>query len=278
MKWIELLKKKNKIVSIILFIISFIVSYIMMELLNKNTHLFIEFKRLLLNLIIIILLNLFIFAITNKIRAAIIVSNSILLIIGVVNYFVVSFRGTPIVPWDFLTFTTATYLKNSYVFTFSLLRDLLLPIFLFILLIIIAIKTKYRFPLNKFNIIIRSAILVIILVFIICFYKTNFINAFALDTNLWEPAVEYSNNGFLASFVKQSKNLVNSPPVNYSVNQVKKIASEIISQTTAAESDSNIQAEISVDKPNIIVVQNESFADLSVLRQYRCIRRPYAVF
>ena len=260
--------KTNKIVSIVLFIISFIISYIMMELLNKNTNLFIEFRRLLFNFIIIILLNLFIFAITNKIRAAIIASNLILLIIGVVNYFVFSFRGTPIVPWDFLTFKLAADLTNSYVFTFSLLRDLLLPAFLFILLILTAIKTNYKFAFNKLNVIIRSAILIIVLVFIICFYNTNFMNAFGLETNLWEPAVEYHNNGFLASFVKQSKNLVNTAPANYSVDQVKKIAAEIISEETSVDSNTGTQNEVSSDKPNIIVIQNESFADLSVLRQY----------
>jgi len=251
---------KKKFIGIILFIFPFIISYVMMELLDRNTHFLLGFKRILFNFIVIIVLNLFIYSITNKIKPTLIISNSILLILGIINYFVLSFRGTPLVPWDFLSFGTAATIAGNY--TFNITYYLILPIFLFVLLIFILAKIHHKFELIKLNIASRSAILVFIFIFIVAFYRTDLINFFGLETNLWEPTNEYHSNGFLASFLKQSKNLVNPPPNNYSVDQVKKIANEFMSEET------NTVATVSMDKksPNIIVVQNESFADLSILR------------
>jgi len=237
-----------------------------MELLDNNTNLFVGFKRILFNFIIIIVLNLFIYAISNKIRVAIIVSASIFLIIGLVNYLVLTFRGTPLLPSDFLTYNVGADVIGNY--TIPITHYLLLSAFLFVLLIAIAVKIKCKFKWTKLTAAIHLIILALILTFVICLYKTNLINFFGLETNLWQPAVEYQHNGFLASFIKQSKNLVNPPPNNYSVDQVKKIASEIAIQTTAADNSTSIQNKDDSDKPNIIAIQDESFADLSLLRQY----------
>jgi hypothetical protein len=65
--------------------------------------------------------------------------------------------------------------------------------------------------------------MIIIITITIIFYRTDIINYFDFENNLWKPIDEYANNGFLASFIKQSKNLFNEKPENYSVENLKNI-------------------------------------------------------
>ena len=255
---IEFNNKTNICFTIISFILSILFSYIIIELLNQNNLFSLYIKRLVFNFIVIILLHLFLYAISNKINLAIILSNSIIFILGVVNYTVTCFRGTPLVPWDILSIKTAAYVASSYTFSFS--YYFLLAISLFALIISIGLKINFNAKNKKTNLIIRLISLVIIIVLIITFYKTDIINYFDFENNLWKPVDEYSNNGFLASFVKQSKNLFNSAPENYSSDNVKNVLCELEQEETVPV----FNYETDDENPNIIVIMSESYSDLSV--------------
>lgn len=252
-------KKINKYVSIISFIISILFSYIIIELLNQNILFSLYRKRLIFNFIVIIFLHFFIYAICGKLNLSIILSNLIIFILGVTNYTVTCFRGTPFVPWDVLSIKTAVYVAGSYTFSFN--HYILLATSLFSLIISIGLKVKYTVKKQWFNYIFRVVCLVIILITTIIFYKTNIINYFDFENNLWKPRDEYLNNGFLASFLKQSKNLFNSAPQDYSLDNLN----NIISGKTI--STFNPSYELDNNKPNIIVIMNESYCDLTVNRR-----------
>lgn len=249
------------------FIISILFSYIIIELLNQNTLFSIYRKRLLFNFIVIIFLHLFIYAISNKISLTIILSNSIIFILGIVNYAVTCFRGTPLVPWDVLSFKTATYVATTYTFQFS--YYLLLSVSLFVLIIAIALKASYRFKKQNINLTLRFISIVIVFAFTILFYKTDVIDYFDFENNLWKPKDEYANNGFLASFVKQSKNLFSDAPENYSSDTVESILLELEDRIYQDESVSVYNSDnTDEDTPNIIVIMSESYSDLSVNRRF----------
>lgn len=255
---IEFSNKCNKIITIISFIISNIFCYSIIELLNQNNLFSLYSKRLVFNFIVIILLHLFIYSISNKISLSIILSNLIIFILGTVNYTVTCFRGTPLVPWDILSIKTAAYVATSYSFTFN--YYFLLAALLFLLIISIGFKASYKIANKNLNIIFRFSNLLIIPILTITFYKTNIIDYFDFENNLWKPMDEYSNNGFLASFVKQSKNLFNDEPENYSLQSVQNILFKL---------ENNIyETRCSEQKPNIIVIMNESFSDLNINRQF----------
>lgn len=247
-------KKKSKIITFTLSFLSMIFSYIIIELFNQNNIFTLDVKRFLFNFIVIIFLYLFIYALSNSFKSTIILVNLFLLVLGVANYTVTCFRGTPLVPWDILSIKTAAYVADSYTFSFNYYFILACLISVFI--IVIGFKLKYKFNTGKINLLIRFACLAIVLAFTLAFYNTDFVNFFDLDNNLWEPAKEYSNNGFLASFVKQSKNLFNEAPENYSIENL---------ETIISEKDYSIQIEKNEDdSPNIVVIMSESFSDLSV--------------
>ena len=123
------------------------------------------------------------------------------------------------------------------------------------LIIALGLKANYKFNKEKLNLILRFSCIAVISVITIIFYKTDIINYFDFENNLWKPKDEYANNGFLASFVKQSKNLFNEEPENYSIENLENIMSE---------KDYTTQTEVTGNSPNIIVIMSESFSDLSV--------------
>ena len=252
---IDLGKKSNIAYSIFSLILSALFSYIIIELLNENMLFSIYPKRLIFNFIIIILLHLFIYAITNKTNLTIILSNLIIFILGIVNYAVTCFRGTPLVPWDILSFKTAVYVASSYTFTFTF--SSLLAILLFVFILSIGTKVKCVVKKSWFNIIFRIFSILLVITLILVFYKTDVINYFDFDNNLWKPRSEYLNNGFLASFLKQSKNLLNNEPENYSPSNIDNILLNLDTVPTF----NYLSME---EKPNIIVIMNESYSDLSV--------------
>jgi len=67
--------------------------------------------------------------------------------------------------------------------------------------------------------------------------------------------------------MKQSKNLINSEPENYSVDKVNEIIDNMAVETMQPEISENITEEESI-KPNIIVIMNESFSDLRVISDF----------
>ncbi len=254
---IEFKDKINSVFSIISFILSILFSYMIVELLNQNSLFALNLNRLMFNFIIIIFLHLFIYAISNKLNLTIILSNSIVLTIGITNYVVTCFRGTPLVPWDILSFKTAIHVAGTY--TFQINNYLLLAISLFLLILSIGTKVKYYYKNKKANTILRFIIILIILICTLFFYKSDIIDRFDFETNLWEPRTESINNGFLASFVKQTKNLFNEKPENYSISKIENILLE-----TNENSNNYINTNNELDNPNIIVIMSESFSDLTV--------------
>lgn len=263
---IDFKDRTDMIFTMLSFVLSIFVSYIIIELLNQNILFSLYTKRLIFNFIVIIFLHLFIYAISNKINLTIILSNSIIFILGLVNYIVTCFRGTPLVPWDILFIKTAAYVASSY--TFVLSHYLLLSIALFVFILSIALKAKYIFKNKKVNLSLRFLFLIFILIFTILFYKTDVIDYFDFENNLWRPTDEYQNNGFLASFVKQSKNLFNDKPDNYSPNNVENILIELEDKHYEDKTVSVYNTTTADDKPNLLVIMSESFSDLTVNRRF----------
>lgn len=253
---IECSPKTSNYITIFSFVLSIVFSYIIIELLNQATPFSLYLKRLIFNFIVIIFLHLLIYAIFNRFSTSILISNFIIFMLGAINYVVVCFRGTPFVPWDILSIKTAAHVAGTYSFSFN--YYFLLATTLLLLILSIGLKANYKFKNTKSNVILRVVILLTIISSILIFYNTDVINYFDFENNFWKPIDEYTNNGFLASFIKQSKNLFNSEPENYSIQHIENILSKLEykrNETTSPE-----------EYPNIIVIMNESYCDLSVNR------------
>ncbi|MBQ6992404.1 MAG: LTA synthase family protein [Clostridia bacterium] len=276
----EIFKKfyKSKYFSLLLWIIVMFLSFVMAELFNTNNLLSMKFLRILFNMIIIFIMNIFFFSIIGSIRVSAILSSTVTFILSIANYIVYCFRGTPLDPLDILSIETGFSVASTYKLTVN--AYFISAFVVYALIIFICCMIKYRPEKNKYTIISRISFAVISICFIFVCFNTSFMNIFDLSTHLWKPKTEYTKNGFLASFLKQSVYSTQEEPENYSLENLSKVAKkytkkakdentenkETIETSTNSTDENNI---VEQKKPNIIIIMNESFSDMSVHRKIK---------
>ena len=166
-------------------------------------------------------------------------------VFGIGEYIVFEFRGTALMPWDFLALSTAKSVSKSYTFIepdFFIYYIVSCVAFL-VLLFFLKIK-KYSKLLWK----ISDLVLIFIM---LVFFRNKIYDG--LGYNLWDTKGQLQEQGINSSLVSYSRYLNYKKPQGYS----KKKAKTILENCEKIEGGNN-RAE------NIIVIMNESFSDLRV--------------
>ncbi len=224
-----------------------------------NGKLIFEPKRMLLNFMFIYFIIGFFYSFIGKVKISLIITSIVTGIIGIINHFITAFRGTPLVPWDLFSLNVALTVLPTFKFTVT--KQAVLGFILFILTLIILIKVKLKsFKNSWIKKIYRVTACAGIIAFTICFYLTNLISWFELNEN-WDPKEEYHNNGLVASLFKQSRNLIIHEPEGYDLESLTNLAKTIEVPIIENSDDYEI--------PNVIAIMNESFAELSVVGDFK---------
>lgn len=176
------------------------------------------------------------------------------MIAGLANYFVVSFRSSPIVPWDIFSIGTATSITDNYSFTLNFRVVFVLLGFAYLMIL----GEKTRLQLEKLQVRLAAVcISVVLMAGYVCGIQVEAVeNAFGMDDILFTPNVLYRNNGWMAAFLSNLRYLDVEKPEGYSVKAAEEIGDSVEKEGTGV-------ADLS-DKPNIFVIMNEAFSDLSV--------------
>lgn len=235
-------------------------------LVESYTHLLSQMwdGPVILNLILYYLFFGVLLFITGRTGIAIMVGSLLLGAAGLANYFVLMFRSSPILPWDIFSVGVAATVADNFEYKLSVRACNV--ILLILLLWALCLKMRLKFRMSKFR---GAGIAVMCAVFLgFCGYvqTDTAIKTFDMDTTLFTPTVYYRNNGLALSFIVNLRYLKIDKPEGYSEEELAKIQQEIAS----GNSDGNVSTD-SVDltkKPNIIVIMNEAFSDLSVLGDY----------
>ena len=222
-----------------------------------------EKERMVLNFILIIIIIEFFYMLTGKLKLSLYISMILTFIIGIINHFVTAFRGTPLVPWDVFSVNVALTVLTTFKFTFT--KKAIFGILTFIIGLIILSQVKFKnYNYKKTKIVFRIVLLLIISNFLISFYFTNMIKKYDLNEN-WDPKEEYHNNGLIASLFKQSRNLIITKPDTYNFDSIYELAQNISVPIPEENLEESNEEKI---VPNIIVIMNESFSDLSVIGNF----------
>ena len=224
-----------------------------------NGKLIFEAPRMILNFIFIYFLIGFFYCFVGKMKISLYITMILVFIVGIINHFITAFRGTPLVPWDIFSLNVALTVLPT--FKFTLTKKAVYGIITFLIGIITLRKIEIDSFENKlFKKIYRLTVLAVTVIFTICFLTTNMITWFDLNEN-WDPKEEYHNNGLLARLFKQSRNLIIEEPEEYDIDSMKALASTI--EVPIVEHEENFEM------PHIIAIMNESFADLSVISDFK---------
>ena len=182
--------------------------------------------------------------IVNRLRIIMHIVNLCCLLFGTVCYYVMQFRGTPFVPWDLKVLSTAVTVAGTYKIRLeiSLVCAFLMSILNMLLVGYVRIHNKKS----------RYIWLVRYLILSLCI--TEIIRYELPLANLWDVGAVFQQNGSLTSYLSYIRYMNYQVPKGYS----KKKCAEVLSDMESIMSD-NIEAK------NVIIIMNESFADLRVI-------------
>lgn len=183
------------------------------------------------------------------------------MLFGLINHYVMKFRSTPFVPWDIYSVKTAASVAENYDFTPEVRVIVVTAIFLAI--IIGCCFWKYRIEL-KIAVQIVAVLLVFgaLLEFAYTLQQEEFQNRNYLYPFLFTPTYMTKVNGMAVTFTMDLAYLAVDKPGGYHKNEMKHFLQEH-NQKTDVENEKELS-----DLPNIIVVMDEAFSDLSVLGKF----------
>lgn len=204
-----------------------------------------------LNVLVYATLMALIFAITRSIRWAPIITVIITYLFTLACYVVQMFRGTPLIPSDFLAIGTAVNVVDQY--TFRLRYPIIIASILVIFFIIMVWKFSYKLTFKHKNIICPAAGGAFFLAVTIPFGMMNFDD---IDMDFFDQYHANNTHGIAVSFYINARRMSLSTPEGYDESEMTALLTE--NNTTAPAGD----------KPNILVVMNESLADLSVVGDF----------
>ena len=195
----------------------------------------------------------------------------LVLFAALANYFVLSFRGTVVVPSDLYSIRTATTVASQY--SYKLDYNIAVSIFLALCMI------GSIFAINRSGLIIREYkrtiwfnIATIFLIGCSLVISYQYVDCFDLchqELDGFFPNYNYTAMGCIPGFFGFLQKSKIEVPKDYSVEK----AEEILSGT---ENEGKATAE--KIKPTVIVIMNESFSDLRALGPLKCVEKDIAFF
>ena len=210
------------------------------------------------NYIVALVFYFIVFALTGSFRVTYLFVTTILFGFATAHCYIMEFRGTPFLPMDFLSITTAAGVANTYNFTPN--YQLTIGALLFVLIIAIGVRTKTpKFKIIT-KVIARSFTATFCAVLLLLFYGTSVFADLGVRPDFWNQARGYRNYGFVFNFFCNTKYLYMSEPSNYNPENIKDYVSGVVEKDETPP-----QIDNSYKKPNIICIMNESLSDLSVL-------------
>lgn len=215
------------------------------------------------NYVVTLLFYFLFFAVSGSLRVSVIVVNSILFGLALAHCYIMVFRGTPFVPMDFLSVSTAVGVANTYDYSFT--YTMIIGILLYIFIIVVGIKLSAP----KFHMIVkiisRCFTGSFFAVVMIIFYFTSIFANLGVKPDFWNQTRGYRNYGFTLNFFCNTKYLYMSKPSDYNAYSVGDVVYNTIKDDQA---NSNINPNVSEKTPNIICIMNESLSDLKVLGDF----------
>lgn len=219
----------------------------------------------LLNILFFELSALFLFFVFGRIKWALRFQSVFFMIIGLADYYVLSFRSAPIMPWDIYSAGTALSVADN--FEYSLEKNTVFVLIGFIALIALASMAR----LNVKNITgqaVRTAAVRLVGILASAGFLAAYTHYVQLDSTvlrfgmydkLFTPTVMSRRDGSAVAFLMELKYISIDTPDGYSADKAREILEPYAQNTDA----------LSVKRrPNIIVVMNEAFSDLSVLGSF----------
>ena len=203
--------------------------------------------------------------------AAAAVPSAIFFVIGIAEYFVITFKSQPIQPGDLTAIATAAAVGGGYIF--SITSYCLYGIVALALAMITSAYAAVLKPDRAHR--TRKMLLTNLLIGILCLggvighmVVIDYYNMLYIQVYTWRPLESYYRQGFLPSFISSAQTIQPRMPEGYTKDEATALIDEYSADYDLGEgmSDERKAAteQFEEEQPSVIVVMNETFSDLSM--------------
>ena len=286
----KIYKKYEIIFNVIFFSIFPIAAFYLMEYYEHNPFEEVRFMAGFFNIILFELIAWILYFVTGRAKWALRAVFTVAMVFGLINHYVMLFRSTPFVPWDIFSIGTATSVASNYDFapTAGVVVVTVIFITLIVLMHFVDFRIKWKF---RFRLIPTVLLILALCLFVNALQDEDFQTDNYLYPFLFTPAYMTKVNGMAVTFAMDLKFVAVDKPDGYSRQKAKELldsytgADDNSDEAAASDNSTTIDEEADIDNannnaanntaitdksnyPNIIVVMDEAFSDLSVLGDF----------
>ncbi|MBE6707933.1 MAG: LTA synthase family protein [Ruminococcaceae bacterium] len=194
---------------------------------------------------------------TGSMKVSIVTTAGIPMIFGLVNYYTLEFRGSPLFPWDIASAGVAADVVDNYTIIISWHVCFLICAFLFIIMLGFICTPRIKISLWWLRAPI-SVFAAVALVMTGSFVQVNGIKELKMYPYLFSPKQVFKKNGAAVTYAYTLQFTGVQKPDGYSPEKLDSLLSEHDGETLTEDSK----------RPNVIVIMNEAFSDLKTMVDY----------
>lgn len=256
----DLRNQPGKWLSRLVFLLGPWVALWMVEILNQN-DVFSDLQawQVLMNLVWYYILFFVCRLALGRLRRAAGLAICLCFVVGLVNHYVLRFRGRILFPADVASWKTAANVADAFDFSIDSYMEqaaVLLVAYLFLVWMCCPQKKRARLPLP-----VGVVAWVFCIGYSFAFFFTGMLPALGIYTQQWVTQA----NGFLLNFTVALRYSSVDKPKDYSHDKVL----ELMEEYPGVEGDSSV-----TQPTNVIVVMNESFSDLTIFDKLEVSQDP----
>ncbi len=260
---VNLTDKMNRILSWIWFALAPFAVYFSLLYMDATRFKikFFELNKyaLVLTFVFLFLVQGFLFCLTGSIRFSVIIYAILIAAIGIINCFVVSFRGRAISAADLFSISSAVSVASEY--TYTLTWYMFMEIVLTFAICLISLKLRGGRMIPPAG---RALVLALVAVVAGGYYylcgETSFLEDHDIRSKGYTHQLRYKQYDMIFTTLTTCFYLVVDKPDGYSLEAVDEIAADYVNE--AKDEDAAVSSDgDDYNTPNIIVIMNESWAD-----------------
>ena len=245
---IKLPKLAESIISVVLFILGPVLCFETVRVLvgaqQYHESIYLD------NLVFYAVLQLAVFTLTQSVRISLLCEFALSYLLHTVNQIVLLLRGTPLVPTDLYAIGTAMTVTNPNEWHFD--ANLLIGTVAFALITAVIFKFRMTYPKVWVRAIAAAASLILTAAGVVYIWNIDYTS---YSTSTFDTESTNNVNGVVLSFYINFRKMKYDKPLNYDPAAIDEYLSQYEDDTL--EDDAEL--------PNIIVIMNESFSDLSYM-------------
>lgn len=245
---------------LLLTVLAAFFSYYQIEMLGFNDIIKEEVQAVFINWGLILLIYLLGYVLTNRFRGAVIFGNTLCFVLAVTNHLVFLFRGTPLLPNDIYATQTAMSVLGQMKYEVS--YQTILGVLPWVLNYAIAGNMTYKNQSWKAHLIAKIGGTVVITAVMLLCICTDALLYCGTSISYWNTVKSCNANGEVMQFMIYIRKSQVEKPEEYSLQRIEEIENQYASLGEQGEQP------VSEENPNVIVIMNEAFSDLSVIQSF----------